>query len=527
MGVPLSGGGIPSSSSELDRLRTIVARYFPVYETTVGPQSVTFAVHVDRATLEPTFRSLADELWAKAYVGLLRERTGETFIEVVHRPPVSRGTIWINLGLLAATLVTTILTGALIWNAFVGGASLTESDFVFGALFFALPLVAILGGHELAHYFMSRHYRLDASLPYFMPIPPPFLFGTLGAFISIRQPFTDRKVLFDIGAAGPIAGFLIAIPITFAGLYLSWTLPAPSLATCGITFLGTSYSNILIGQSLLWIAFLHVFPTQILYLHPLALAGWVGIFVTAINLLPAGQLDGGHVWRGLFGDKSRYLSYAIVILLLLLGLFVYLGWLIFAFLILLLGARHPPPLNDASPLGWKRTLVGVAVAAILISGFVLVPVAAETGQIGGTATASSHFVTPAPGYALAVAARVNLSNQDVAAHGIVLGARVLEVYLNNSSTPLNASAREAWASTSDWTLNVSGEYAYANSTANASAPVGAGYFAINAGATIEIQITYANTQSATGIELQLVASEVCPAPGSSPATVDFSPSGAT
>ncbi len=527
MGAPLTSGGAPSPNSELDRLRTIVARYFPVYETVVGPQSVTFAVHADRATLQPTFRALADELWANAYIGLLRERMGETFIEVGHRPPSSRRAIWINLGLLAATVVTTVFTGALIWNAFVGGASLTASDFTFGALFFALPLLAILGGHELAHYFMARHYRLDASLPYFMPIPPPFLFGTLGAFVSIRQPFTDRKVLFDIGAAGPIVGFAIAIPITFAGLYLSWTLPTPSLATCGITFLGTSYSNILIGQSLLWIAFTHVFPTQILYLHPLALAGWVGLLVTAINLLPAGQLDGGHVWRGLFGDRSRYVGYAIVILLLFLGLFVYLGWLIFAFLILLLGARHPPPLNDVSPLGWKRTLVGVGVAAILVTGFVLVPVAAESGQIGGTGTAVSHYLAPPPGYAIAVAATVNLSNQDLAPHGLVLEARVLEVYLNNSSTPLNASARAAWAATSDWTFNVSGEYTYATGTAIASAPAGAGYYTVNAGATMTVRIVYENTRPATEIELQLVASELCPSPGSSPATINFTPSGTT
>ena len=523
MGTPLSGGGVPPPPSELERLRGIVARYFPVYESSVGPQSVAFAVHVDRATLETNFRKLSDELWAKAYVGVLRERTGETFIEVVHRPPVRPGTIWINLGLLAATLVTTVFTGALIWNAFVGGPSLTAADFIFGALFFALPLVAILGGHELAHYFVSRRYRLDASLPYFMPIPPPFLFGTLGAFISIRQPFPDRKALFDIGAAGPIAGFLIAIPITFAGLYLSWTLPAPSLATCGITFLGTSYSNLLIGQSLLWYGFSHIFPTQILYLHPLALAGWVGLFVTAINLLPAGQLDGGHVWRALFGDRSRFVSYAIVAFLFILGFLVYLGWLIFAFLILLLGARHPPPLNDASPLGLKRTLVGVAVAAILVTGFALVPVAAETGAIGGASTAASAYVTPSPGFAFTAWATVNLTNLDLATHGFVFSATVVEVYLNNSTTPLNASARAAWAATSDWEFNVSGQYAYSNQTAIGAAPGGGAYYTVAAGASVTVAILYENTQSATKLVLRLVGAEVCPPPGSSPATVTFPP----
>ncbi len=520
MGTPLTSGPAVPPGSELDRLRARVTRYFPVYETRVGPQSVVFTVHADPATLESNFRALADELWKVLYVPSIRRETGEYLIEVGHRPVLGPSRIAVNLALLAATIVSTVFTGALIWAAFAGDPSLTSNDVLFGALFFALPLMGMLGAHELAHYVVARRYRFDASLPYFMSIPPPFLFGTLGAFISIRQPFTDRKALFDIGAAGPIAGFAIAVPVTLAGMFLSVSGPLPSLAACGPSFLGTDYSNLIIGVPAIWYAFDALFPSGVLSLHPLALAGWVGIFVTSINLLPAGQLDGGHVWRALFRDSTRYFSYAVAIFLLVIGLFFYFGWLVFAFLVIFLGLRHPAPLNDVSPLGWRRILIALGVVAILLVGFTLVPVAEQTGQLNPAAIAA-HSLAPPPGYAVAGNLSVNVTNADPVPHGLVLFASVMSVVLANGSSPLNSTALERWASTSNWTFVIENVTYTVSNSANASVAGASGYITLNGLATLPISITYLNVVYAYSVSIALSVSEVCPAPSSGPASIAF------
>ena len=289
-----ASGPLPSSSggTELERIRSTVATFFPVYETRVGPQSLILAVHIDPATLEDRFDRLRQELWTQGYIPLLRKDTGEEFIEVVRRPRTGRSRLWINFLLLAGTVATTAFAGALIWLTFRGEPSLTAGDFLFGELYFGAPVMAILGLHELAHYAVARRRHLDASLPYFMPVPPPFILGTLGAFISIREPFPDKKALFDVGVAGPLAGFAASIPIAITGLYLSAHAPVTSVTYCGVTVLGTNYGSLLIGTPLFWQVFSLFLPATLVNLHPLALAGWVGILLTAINLLPAGQLDG-------------------------------------------------------------------------------------------------------------------------------------------------------------------------------------------------------------------------------------------
>lgn len=524
MAGPLPSAG-PSSKegSELDRLRRTVAAHFPIYETRLGPQSVTFAVHVDPATLEARFRTLADELWPEYYVPFLHQRTGEYFIEVGRRPTRTPGGILVNLILLVATVSSTVFTGALIWLSYVGGQTLTAPDFLWGGLYFALPLMAMLGCHELAHYVVARRYQLEASLPYFMPIPPPFLFGTLGAFISIRQPFTDRKALFDVGVAGPLAGFAIAVPVTLAGIYLSISAGTPSLAVCGPTFLGTSYSSLIIGLPPVWaLGFDQLFPTSPVSLDPLALAGWVGIFVTAINLLPAGQLDGGHVFRALLGDRTRILSYAIALFLIAVGFVFYLGWLIFALLVVVLGLRHPPPLNDLSPLGWRRGLVGVAVAAILVTGFTLTPVATQTGQIGLSNHVGSAWLPPPPGYAVAGNLSVNIENLDPVVHGFLFTSSVVAVW-SNATTRLNGSAFAAWAATTNWTFRLGTTVYVVNSTANASVPGGDGYYPVGGYGNVSPVVFFGNRQSAYEVEFALSVSEVCPPPGSGSATQMFGP----
>ncbi len=508
-------GPLPSSGgpSELDRLRSLVSRYFPVYETRVGPQSVLLAVHTDPATLERQFDGLRRELWPLAYVPLLRRQSGEEFIEVVHRPSTGPARIWVNLLLLAGTIGTTTFAGSLIYLTYVGGASLGWSDLGWGALTFGLPVMTILALHESAHYVVARHHHVEASLPYFIPIPPPFLFGTFGAFISIREPFPDKKALFDIGAAGPLAGFAASIPIALAGMYVSLHAPVLPLTYCGPTILGVSYGNLLVGTPAFWYALSLFFPPSLVSLSPLALAGWVGILVTAINLLPAGQLDGGHVFRALFGDRSRYLSYAVVIVLLGIGLYFYYGWIIFAILVLFLGARHPPPLNDQSPLDAKRYVVGAFVAGVLLTGFVLTPLASPPGDLA-VSNANSEVLAPPPGAAIAANLSLSLANLDPVAHGFVFEMSVASatVERGNLSENLTGAALANWSANSTWTFYRPGGGTIVETGPEFVLP-SADYVTLNAtgraSSSATIAFTFSNTGAATRTVIDWQTTEVC------------------
>jgi len=508
-----SSGPIPSGErTELDRLRQAVSTYFPVYETRLGPQSVLFAVHVDRASLEPKFDALRQELGRLGYIPILRRETGEEFIEVIRRPKLGPRRPWINVVLLAATVATTVFAGSMIWLTYVGGLVLTLTDVAYGALYFAAPLMAILGIHETAHYVVARRRHLDASLPYFIPIPPPYLLGTFGAFVSMREPFPDRKALFDVGAAGPIAGFVMSIPITLAGLALSVHAPTLPANYCGPSILGQSYGNLLIGPSLFWAFLALFFPKSIVSLHPLALAGWVGILVTAINLLPAGTLDGGHIFRALLGDRARYVSYAAAATLFGIGVFfVYLGWILFAFLVLLLGLRHPPPLNDVTPVGGKRVAVGVFVAGILVTGFVLVPLAIPPGVIS-LAPGTARNVAPSGGAAITVELTVPVTNGDPVPHGFVYSFTVASVSTGNS-VYLNGTALTAWENGGSWTLLLPNGTSYGPVTGGSVTLPSALYLTIGAGKSANASADFSNDQSAVSVLFLFHTSELCPTSG--------------
>ncbi len=241
---------------------------------------------------------------------------------------------------------------------------------------FAIAFIGILLGHELGHYFAARRHRVPVSLPYFIPFPPYFsLVGTLGAFIRLRGPMIRRSVLFDIGVAGPLASFVLSLPVLAIGLNLSEVIPAsdPGLYPFLIHFLD---QPIRIGSNVI----LHVAATLTLpgfdpgstvILHPLAFAGWLGIFVTALNLIPLGQLDGGHILYAIAGPRQRAFGMAFVVLLLPLGL-VWWGWWLWGGIALVLGrgkVAHPPVLMEEVPLGRGRTVLGWAAIALFILSF--------------------------------------------------------------------------------------------------------------------------------------------------------------
>jgi Peptidase family M50 len=514
--LPSSGDG-----NELDRLRSLVSIYFPVYETRVGPQSVLFAVHIDNATLEGRFDQMRRDLWERRYVPILRRQSGEEFVEVIRRPTIKPFQYWVNIALLCGTIATTAFAGSLIWLAYVGGATLGWGDVANGFLYFGLPVMTILGLHELAHYVLARHHHVEASLPYFIPVPPPFLFGTFGAFISIREPFPDKKVLFDIGAAGPLAGFAASIPIAIAGMYMGLHAPVLPLTYCGPSVLGVSYGNLLVGTPAFWLVLSLFFPPGLVALSPLALAGWVGLLVTAINLLPAGQLDGGHVWRALLGDRVRYLSYAAVIFLFAIGLLYYTGWLFFGILILFLGARHPPPLNDISPLDMKRYALGVFVGAVLLSGFVLTPIAAPAGSIGLPASdqLATYPASPPPGAAIAANLSVTIENQDPVVHGFVVSASITNVTVGNRSAPdpLTGAALQAWAVNTTWVLHFPNGTAVQQTGSSFNLP-SSQYLSISSGGSAAVVIDLSNPASAIGAGIAWQTNEFCATTGGSAST---------
>ena len=511
-----SSGPLPTGArTELDRLRQTVVTYFPVYETRVGPQSVLFAVHVDRANLEGKFDGLRKELGGLGYIPILRRETGEEFVEVIRRPKVGPRRPWINLVLLAATVATTVFAGSMLWLSYVGRLALEPTDVVYGAVYFGLPLLAILGVHEFAHYVVARRRHLDASLPYFIPIPPPYILGTFGAFVSIREPFPDRKTLFDVGAAGPIAGFAMSIPIALAGLSLSAHAPVLPANYCGPTILGQGYGNLILGPSLFWDLLAAFFPKSILSLHPLALAGWVGVLVTAINLLPAGQLDGGHIFRALFGEKARYVSYGAAAALFGFG-FVYVGWLLFAVLVLFLGLRHPPPLNDATPLDAKRIAVGALVVAILVSGFVIVPLAIPAGAISLHPAAPVNTAPPA-GAAIATYLNVTITNGDPVPHGFVFTYSVTSVETGNStnSTFLSGGNLSRWEANASWTIVLANGTTLGPYTGGSATLPGSDYLTIAAGASAEVTARFSDSQGALGVGFSFRTDELCPTSGGS------------
>ncbi|MCP4165007.1 MAG: site-2 protease family protein [Chloroflexi bacterium] len=260
---------------------------------------------------------------------------------------------WLNLILLLATMVSTMLVGTFLAANGLFGNIMPP---IMAGFLFAATLLLVLGAHELGHYFVAQLHGVDASLPYF--IPAPLGLGTLGAFIRMKAPVPNRRALFDVGLAGPLAGLAVALPLFAAGLILS-----------PVRFQQSFYGNGLLVEGLIWLTeFVRGTPPgHHLILHPISFAAYVGLFITAINLLPAGQMDGGHVAYALFGRRAYWLSIISVIVLLVLGWSTgWFSWYIWALLVMLLGLRHPPTLNDAIPIRGIRWLLGIIALLTMI-----------------------------------------------------------------------------------------------------------------------------------------------------------------
>ncbi|MCJ7698096.1 MAG: site-2 protease family protein [Thermoplasmata archaeon] len=357
---------------DIELLQREVGKRFPFYDMKSNINTVAFFCRIDEETLEEKFESLRLVLSEKHYIPMIRFEHGEHIIYVVKKPESKKKkSVWINIVLLVATVFTTTLAGALQWVDInqVDWINMISFSYLWqGFIFFSVPLLLILGVHEMGHYYASKKHHVDASLPYFIPLPPPFLLGTFGALISTREPIPNRKALLDIGIAGPLCGFLVAIPISLIGFFLMQQDP--------LTVPSTGANMVLLPPLLLqWMGGLFSIPQNAI-IHPTLFAGWVGIFLTAVNLLPAGQLDGGHVARAVLKEKHKYVSWVVIFVLAGLSFF-YTGWLMFAIIILLfIGTQHQPPLNEITRLDTRRKLLGLAILIIFILSFAPIPFAA-------------------------------------------------------------------------------------------------------------------------------------------------------
>ncbi len=268
---------------------------------------------------------------------------------------------WTNIILFALTVITTLLAGAMMNQV----NPLSNPLLIYKGASFAVPLLLILLFHEFGHYIQSRKSGIKVSLPYF--IPGPTLFGTFGAVIRSKSPFKSRRDLLDVGATGPIAGFVVAVIAVMVGLSHSQVVPV-------VPGEGLTLGDSLIFKLLSWIALGNVTEGYTVVLSPTAFAGWAGILVTMLNLLPIGQLDGGHIVYALLGKAQRKIAMVATLALVPLGYFLWSGWFVWVVLVILIKIGHLPTLNDDLPLDSKRKVIGWLAIVIFVLSFTPVPI---------------------------------------------------------------------------------------------------------------------------------------------------------
>jgi membrane-associated protease RseP (regulator of RpoE activity) len=335
-----------------------------------NPKNVSFRGHLALDSTQ-AYALLRERFATLGYTPLLRSRSGyDVIVAIRHLFRAKPTRPIVNILLLLLTLISTTLTGAILeqmpllqenpWILFERPALLLSG------IPAALTIMGILGVHELAHYFVARRHGLESSLPYFIPAPLVGV-GTFGAIIRIQTPWEDSKALFDVGMAGPVAGFLVALPLFFVGLLMSPAMPPIP-------------EGVPLGSPLLlrWIEDLVYLIRGIpqdheIYVNAMTFAAWYGLIVTGFNLLPIGQLDGGHVAYAVLGRWARVVGIAVLVGLVLLGAMVWQGWFMWAALIFFSGWQHPAPLNTLAPLGKTRGIVGVLMLILLVLLFTPAP----------------------------------------------------------------------------------------------------------------------------------------------------------
>jgi membrane-associated protease RseP (regulator of RpoE activity) len=332
-----------------------VNEVFRIYEITQSPEGDQIYIFGDPLVDQFTAYQRLWRIFSRyGYQITLTHRLGENLI-VISRARAT-GDSSINILLAIATFFSTMFMGSTMFgvNPFQDPLNL------FKGLPFAIAIMSVLGAHEFGHYIAGKKHGVQTSLPYFIPFPS--LIGTLGAVIKQKSPIPDRKILFDIGIAGPLLGIIASIAVTAIGL----SLPPVALPKQDAQYIE-------IGTPLLFEIIASLVSNAELaeqnIMHPVTFAGWVGMIVTVFNLLPVGQLDGGHIMRSIVGRKFKYLSMVVPFLLMIFGIYVLYGmnangfiWIFWGFFTsLFASAEHPPPLDDAAKLDRKRLFLAVVI----------------------------------------------------------------------------------------------------------------------------------------------------------------------
>jgi len=353
---------------QIQEIQSIIGPAFTLDDRSRKRKTLFFRTPMEQLK-EEELRIVLHELIQRGFIPRIYQADPEYILSVSLMPAYRlKSKIWLHIGLFILTIFSTMMAGA----------TLLQKDYfsdfrnILYGWKYSMALLCILTAHECGHYFAARFHRVIATLPYYIPLPlPGFHFGTLGAFIRMRSPIQDRKGLLDVGAAGPISGFIFSLLFLAIGYH-----QLPDLQGI-IAFVETMHPwemkeggiNIVLGKSLLFAFFNDILsdgrlPMNEIYHFPYLFAGWIGLLVTAINLMPIGQLDGGHILYALVGRNARWVGMAAFSSLLILNVililryfsFVWVAWVILVFIII--GFRHPPTLNDNVEIGIGRTLVG-------------------------------------------------------------------------------------------------------------------------------------------------------------------------
>ena len=299
-----------------------------------------------------------------------------TPVAVWQTRPKFQDRVWLHVLLFALTVASTTIVGATWYASFLddfrGSISLPMpfAALLLRGFWYSGTILAILGCHELGHYFACRYYNVDASLPFFIPVPI-LLTGTMGAFIRIREPIPEKRMLFDIGIAGPIAGFVVAVPALFLGIAMSHVAKLPD------SFTGYELGEPLLFKLASWLLWGSTPDGYSLNLHPIAFAAWFGLLATALNLFPIGQLDGGHISYAVLGPRSTYVTFATVAGTIGLASFAS-SWIVWTTLtivmLIVFGPRHPRVPDEHMPLDGTRRLLALFALAMFVLCFTPAPI---------------------------------------------------------------------------------------------------------------------------------------------------------
>ena len=284
--------------------------------------------------------------------------------------------MWLHGLLFLLTIATTTLVGTDHYANFVLDFTIRPIRMSSGVLFirglwYSVTILLILGCHELGHYVACRYYDVDASLPYFLPVPISIT-GTLGAFIRIREPIPQKRMLFDIGIAGPLAGFAVAVPALFIGIAMSHVARVPP------DFSGVELGEPLLFKAAEWLFWGHISDPYSLNMHPIAFAAWFGLLATALNLFPIGQLDGGHICYAVLGPRSTYVTVASIGIAIGLAAYFSASWVVWTGLmvvmLIMFGPRHPRVFDEHVPLDRSRVILALLALVIFILCFTPAPI---------------------------------------------------------------------------------------------------------------------------------------------------------